>query len=176
MTVKTYSFKDKNNATKKTEELIATWYRDNGYTVIDVSNDKEYQQKDIDLIAYYNNDKTIQTKLEIKSDSYESTNYFAEVISNTSKNSLGCWLKTEADLLLYYFEKRHEVHVIPVKEAQQYVLDNYDRLKSVLVGTKADNGKVLYYTEGKLINKKVLQQAMDIQIVNLSYYLNLQEA
>lgn len=171
MTIKTYSFKDKNNATKTTEKLITTWYEDNGYIIKDVSDDKIYQEKDIDLIAYRKDDTTFQTKLEVKSDTYESTNYFAEVISNTNKDSLGCWLKTEADLLLYYFEKRQEVHVIPVKEAQQYVLDNYDRLKSVLVGTKAENGKVLYYTEGKLINKKALQKAMNIQIVNLSYYL-----
>lgn len=168
--IKTYSFNEKNNATKKTELLIKEWYEDNNWLVLDVSNMKGYQEKDIDLIAYLDSIES-QTMLEIKSDTYESPNYFAETISNTTKNTLGCWMKTEADLLMYYFEKTKEVHVIPVKEAQQYIKDNYNNLKTVKVGTKDNRGRVLYYTEGKLVNKKQLQKAIDIKIYDLSYYI-----
>lgn len=169
-TVKTYSFEDKNNATKKTELLIKEWYEDNDWLVLDVSNMKGYQEKDIDLIAYYDTVES-QVKIEIKSDSYQSPNYFAETISNTSKNTLGCWMKTEADYLMYYFEKDKEVHVIPVREAQQYIKDNYDNLKTAKVGTKDKRGRILYYTEGKLVNKRKLQKAIDIQIYDLSEYV-----
>lgn len=169
--VKTYTFEEKNDATKRTETLIKEWYEDNDWLVLDVSNMKGYQQRDIDLIAYKDGNVDTQVMLEVKSDAYISNNYFAETISNTSKNTLGCWMKTEADLLMYYFEKTHEVHVIPVKEAQQYVKDNYDKLKTVKVGTRTDSGRLLYYTEGKLINKKQLQKAINIEIYNLSYYI-----
>lgn len=168
--IKTYSFNEKNNATKKTELLIKKWYEDNDWLVLDVSNMKGYQARDIDLIAYKDGNVDSQVLIEVKSDTYESSNYFAETISNTTKNTLGCWLKTEADLLMYYFEKTKEVHVIPVKEAQKYVIDNYDKLKTVKVGTRANNGRLLYYTEGKLVNKKQLQKAINIEIYNLSYY------
>ena len=169
--IKTYGFEDKNNDSKQTELLIKEWYEDNGWLVLDVSNMRGYQEKDIDLIAYYDTVES-QTKIEIKSDTYQSPNYFAETISNTSKNTLGCWMKTEADLLMYYFEKDKEVHVIPVKQAQQYINDNYDNLKTVRVGTKDKNGRTLYYTEGKLVNKRKLQKAIDIEIYDLSYYTN----
>ena len=140
--IKTYSFNEKNNATKKTELLIKEWYEDNDWLVLDVSNMKGYQARDIDLIAYKDGNVDSQVLIEVKSDTYESSNYFAETISNTTKNTLGCWLKTEADLLMYYFEKTKEVHVIPVKEAQKYVIDNYDKLKTVKVGTRANNGRL----------------------------------
>lgn len=168
--IKTYSFEDKNNATKNTELLIKRWYEDNNWLVLDVSNMKGYQEKDIDLIAYYDTVES-QVKLEIKSDSYDSPNYFAETISNTTKNTLGCWMKTEADLLMYYFEKDKEVHVIPVKQAQQYIIDNYDNLKTIQVGTKNKHGRTLYHTEGKLVNKKKLQKAIGIEVYDLSYYI-----
>lgn len=171
--IKTYSFSDKNNATKRTEILIKQWYEKYGYLVFDVSDLKGYQVKDIDLLVYYNGDVNTQLKLEVKSDTYESNNYFAEVISNTSKNTLGCWLQTESDYIMYYFEKSCELHMIPTKQAQDYVINNYDKLKSVFVGTKTDNGKkILYYTEGKLVNKKQLQKAIDIEIYDLSDFVH----
>ena len=89
--IKTYSFNEKNNATKKTELLIKEWYEDNDWLVLDVSNMKGYQARDIDLIAYKDWNVDSQVLIEVKSDTYESSNYFAETISNTTKNTLGCW-------------------------------------------------------------------------------------
>lgn len=168
MSTKSYCFYSKNNDSKKTESLIADFFRSKGYLMLDVSNMKGYQEKDIDFLAYINGERDSQVKLEVKSDTYNSPNYFAEVISNTTKNTLGCWLNTQADYLLYYFEYNKELHIIPVKEAQEYVLNNYDNLKSTFTSTKTKNGKILYYTEGKLINKKKLQKVLDITVLNLN--------
>lgn len=164
MAIQAYSFKEKNSATKTTEHLIAELCKKNGYVVFDVSNIKSYQEKDIDLLMYNKYDKT-QFKIEIKSDTYLSPNYFAETISNISKNTLGCWLKTKSDYIFYYFEKNKELHIIPTKKAQEYVLKRYNKLKSVKVATKNDSGKILYYTEGKLVNKKDIQKNVDIKII-----------
>ena len=71
--IKTYSFNEKNNATKKTELLIKEWYEDNDWLVLDVSNMKGYQARDIDLIAYKDGNVDSQVLIEVKSDTYESS-------------------------------------------------------------------------------------------------------
>ena len=74
--------------------------------VWDVQDEKEYQIKDIDLLwttesggEDYDTAKTI----EVKTDFYTTGNFFFETVSNVKKNTLGCFLKTEADFLFYYF-------------------------------------------------------------------------
>lgn len=166
MAINAYSFQDKNSATKITEHLIAELFKENNYIVFDVSNISYYQIQDIDLLVYNKYDKT-RLKIEIKSDSYLSPNYFAETISNTTKQTLGCWLKTQSDYIFYYFEKNKELHVIPTKQAQQYVLERYNSLKTINVATKNNFGEIIYYTEGKLINKKDIQKHININLFYL---------
>lgn len=68
-----------------------------------------YREVDIDVILHFINDKTgkkFQKTIEIKTDwtKYHNENVFVE--TKSSRNSVGCFFKTEADMLIYYFPLR----------------------------------------------------------------------
>ena len=69
--------------------------------VIDCSNDKYFQEKDIDLLALATDGHI--AKYEVKTDrmAHETGNIAFEI--KTSGN-IGCLAKTEADFVMYYIE------------------------------------------------------------------------
>lgn len=74
--------------------------------IFDVRNDKEYQTQDINFYSVWNNKITTE---EIKVDFQDKTgNLFVETNSyfhgkDSNKNTLGCFLKTKADIMIYHF-------------------------------------------------------------------------
>ena len=88
-----------------------------GYRILDYQDVrawKLYQNKDIDFIVRLINDKTgaiINKTLEVKTDSFYDADKFVRLEKNynlfietkSSKNKMGCMLKTDADILLYYY-------------------------------------------------------------------------
>ncbi|WP_319507243.1 hypothetical protein [uncultured Methanolobus sp.] len=129
--------------------------------VINVENDEFYQNKDIDLIWKRKvNGQIIESKIEVKSDSYIKTgNYFIEIISNDKKNTLGCFLYTEADYYYYYFYNLKELHIMPMPESRTWFNANIHRFgKDVSTSTEDDYGNHLYNTIGKLVKKTMMQE------------------
>lgn len=136
--------------------------------VINVEDETNYRKKDIDLIWNRNiESQIIETKIEVKTDRYARTgNYFLETISNESKNTPGCFLYTEADLIFYYFIKNKELHILPMPESRDWFILNMKRFKERRTSTPVENGS--YFTVGRLVPRDVMQkEVQNIKIVNL---------
>lgn len=135
--------------------------------VISVEENKSYQPKGIDFIAITNKEKL--RKIEIKTDTYDTGNYFIETISNSNKNTKGCLLTTESDFIFYYFIKKKELNIINTKEFQNWFEVNQDRFSSKKCYTSAGSGN--YSTIGKLVPIKVLNEELGIKTKNISEYV-----
>lgn len=166
----TYGFHEQIAVTDDATAKITAWLKKNRYAIINVEKDKAYQHDDIDLLALKSKDGKFPTitKVEIKADTYESPNYFAEYLSNDRTGALGCWFKTKSDIILYYFVKTGEIHMIPTKAAQRFVQNkinaNKDAFKSVTVST---GGSYAYHSKGYLVPKAELRRAMNIRIYKI---------
>lgn len=166
-----YYFKDTNNIADQSSTEITEWLQSEGWTVKNVENDKHFQTLDVDLIimkVFPPNTSPTAYMIEIKGDKYFKTNnYFIETISNMNTNSLGCFLLTKSDYIFYYFPNEKQLHIMPTKKAQEYVLQHQEEFKKRNPSTTDKNGKHWYYSEGRLIPRKTMQQHIDIQIINI---------
>lgn len=106
------------------EQLILKFLnaKENIDYIEDVSNDRIYQEKDIDSIVHFVGGKT-QT-LEIKTDFYQSPNLFYEVTSAVETGSLGCFEKTEAERLMYYFINLNLLYIFDMPKYRAWVHKN----------------------------------------------------
>lgn len=68
----------------------------------DVSQDKEYQHKDIDFLIT-NTVTGKKTTVELKTDTYTTGNFFIEEYTHKESNTYGWLYKSQADVLVYYF-------------------------------------------------------------------------
>lgn len=99
-----------------------------------VGDMKEYQDIDVDLLM--TNKKTGEiTKIEIKTDMTDYENIFAELVSSEEKGTPGCWLKTESDFIIYYFQNKNTCYIIPTQQGRDIALNGgwrtgraYDKL------------------------------------------------
>jgi hypothetical protein len=141
--------------------------------VINVEKDKEYQKIDIDLVwEFLHKGKLITKLIEIKVDTYENTpNIACETISNTTKNTLGCFRYTKADYILYYFIKTGELFFINIKEVQPWFEKNFEYFREVSTRTPFSNGKGFYTTKCRLLPKKtLLKEFPKTKVINLNTY------
>ena len=157
-----YGFHQQDKQAKGASQEITEYLEARGFVVKNVEDSWIYQKMDIDLLAF--KDGRIYW-IEIKADSYYKTgNYFAESISNSNTNSLGCWFKTKSHFIFYYFTKEKELHIINTIQAQNWTTSHKKSLKTRKTSTKGYNGKILYESEGYLINRKLLQNSIDIDV------------
>jgi len=84
-------------------------------------------------------------------------NYFFELVSNLEKNTPGCFLYSEADLLLYVFLAPREIHCLPLPSTRQWFLE---RAKAFpLKQTRTRAGRASYTTVGAAVPaRQVLAQ------------------
>ena len=115
-----YFFKEQVKETDEGTEIIISFLQ-NKYpndTFTNVELEKEYQKKDIDYICEHN---AKIYGLEIKVDSYLTNNLFYEFFSNFELKTQGCFEKTEADFIAYYYSKRDILYIINPNELRKYV-------------------------------------------------------
>lgn len=123
--------------------------------VVNVEDDTDYQKKDIDLLLHTTSDRIIP--VEIKGDRYSETgNFFFETISNVGKDTLGCFLYTEAEFLFYYFVCTKELYTIPMKEVRQWFYENMDSFIISTTSTLVGGG--FYTTRGRLVPRDLVVQ------------------
>lgn len=135
----------------------------NVVAVFDVQADKKYQELDIDGIAVIKNgDSNEDRTFEIKVDTYfdKSPNYFFETISNSNKCSEGCFLKSKAQYLFYYFLKK-ELHIFKLPEAQEWLKKNGNNYNIA----KAKNR--YYYSEGLLVKREDFIRDNNVKIIDV---------
>jgi len=129
---------------------IVKWLRKNKRTVdiINVEDDPRYQAQDVDLI-WKSIDQEI--KIEIKGDTWHKTgNFFLETHSNEEKDTLGCFLYTEADFVFYYFTEIKTLYVLPMPESRVWFEKHMGEFKEKRTQTIVGNGRY-YTTVGRLV-------------------------
>lgn len=109
--IKVHDFNESINRGKRGEEIILDILNSKNYiqNITDVSNDSSYFEKDIDFIVEFTNGN-VQT-VEIKTDFTKYPNFFYEEISALETNSIGCFEKTEAEILIYYFIELNLIYI-----------------------------------------------------------------
>lgn len=130
--------------------------------VRDVRDDKIYQKEDVDYLWQKKKGKMV--KVEVKTDRWHHTgNYFFETISNTRKNTKGCFMYTEADALFYIYvfeNKEAEIHILPLKKVRNWFVDEISKSDKTFpersTSTRNKYGKVLYNSKGRIVPRKVV--------------------
>jgi len=102
-------------------------------SIIDCSNDKYFQQKDIDVLALVNDGHI--AKYEVKTDrkAHETGNIVFEIKTN---GNIGCLAKTEADFVMYYIEGNDRVYCFNAEQMRRYLRQN--RFKLYRMGDNAE--------------------------------------
>lgn len=124
---------------KTGEDVVLDFLKVNGSTknVLDVREDKLFQELDIDFIQ-----ETLYSelrKIEVKTDTlaHKTGNLAYEHTSNKYYNTLGCFEKTKADYIFYYLSEIKSVYILKVSELRNYVRLNKNRLREVSMGDSA---------------------------------------
>ena len=125
-------------------------------SLLNVEGDPRYQKEDIDLLWGIGG---VVISVEIKVDNYfESGNYFFEVISNTKKDTPGCFMYSSADLLFYYF-LNHELHVMDLKKVRKWFMEHRSEFRIASTSTSVNGNK--YYTKGCLVPRyRLLEEGL----------------
>jgi len=167
--MKVHEWKKSKPAGDKGEKILIKFLnkQDKIKRVFDLSKKKKYQDKDIDLglVKVGEDNKEIKETAEIKTDSVSASsgNVFFETHSNVEANTLGCFLKTEADWLLYYCIIEDILYVSRMKDLKPWFLKNLDSFADKELMNKATNGRKAYTTRGKVIPKRTIEKLNFVQ-------------
>lgn len=96
-------------------------------SIWDVSGIKKYQNVDVDAIVKMKNGSEL--KIEVKTDTYTSGNIYYETISALETGSQGCFLKTEADYIFYYYINQEVLYILEVDSYQKWFNEREDFFK-----------------------------------------------
>ena len=106
-------------------------------SVVNVSNDKWFQQFDIDFIQI-DGDGGVN-KIEVKTARLadKTGNMVYEVWSDKRFYSKGCFEKTEADYIFYYLINTNILYIFDTQGLREWVLEHQHNLKLVDMGDYA---------------------------------------
>lgn len=146
------------------EEIVADIFKQEGYTIQDVSDNKKWQESDVDLLVYKNN--KLVYKIEVKTDekALVTNNMFIETKSN---KGLGWIWKTEADYI-YIVIPNQKIYVLFRDEFVAWFQSIMYKCESRSAKTTDRNGKFLYHTWGRLIPLAVLDNLEFIYSIPLN--------
>lgn len=136
--------------------------------IVNVEADAEYRKKDIDLLWHrtVNGAEKIYS-VEVKVDNYFRTgNYFLETISNVEKGTPGCFLYSEAHYLFYYF-LGIELHIMQLAQVRSWFEPQMNMFVAKRTSTPVGNS--FYQTEGRLVNRELLQSEVPKSVVIVKY-------
>ena len=120
--------------------------------VIDCSNDKYFQQKDIDVLALVNDGHI--AKYEVKTDrkAHETGNIAFEIKTN---GNIGCLAKTEADFVMYYIEGNDRVYCFNAEQMRRYL-----RAKRFKLYRMGDNAEGYLLNINQLLRDRQLKRIL----------------
>ncbi len=157
--IKSYTFVEKDKFSKKGIDVVCAYLNSLKKTIKikNVEGDRNYQKNDIDLIWIYKKEDTdLMISVEVKTDKYTTGNFWLETLSNEEIGTLGCFLKSKAKYLFYYFTEWDSMYIIPLKKAQSWFLKNLSRFRESKTTTKDENGNYKHTTVGKLVPIKII--------------------
>lgn len=136
---------------KKGEQKVRQLLEDKGWIVQDVSDEKEYQQQDIDFII--TKDGRTHT-IEVKYDGLIAAtgNFFLELQSSMEYKTPGWFSICQADMVFYVDKQNNVVHIFSMKDMKEFV----EKVWCRLVHTNADHANKT--TQGRLASKEKFKQ------------------
>jgi len=152
--VKSYTFEEKDEFSKKGIQIVDNYLMSLKKTISvkNVENDPNYQKNDIDLVwVYKKDDHEIMISIEVKTDKYTTGNFWLETISNKRLNTPGCFIKSKAKYIFYYFIKWDCMYIIPLKKAIPWFLKNIDKFRVSETTTKDNSGEYRHTTVGRIV-------------------------
>jgi hypothetical protein len=117
--------------------------------VHDVQADPRFQHRGVDLL--WDRPGRSVLGVEVKGDRQGGRRgtYFFELVSNAERDSPGCFLYSEADVMAYVFLDRQEVHLMDLPAVRAWFIP---RARSFpLRSTRTKTGAVLYTTVGAVV-------------------------
>ena len=150
------SFNTDINIGQKGENKIYEYLINHSSTesVVNVSNDKWFQQFDIDFVHVDGNNNV--TKIEVKTDRLadKTGNMIYEIWSDIRIYSKGCFEKTQADYIFYYLINTNILYIFNTLELREWVKKHETKLKRTPMGDYAV-GYIIPLNELKNISIKV---------------------
>ncbi len=117
--------------------------------IYDVQEDPRFQARGIDLLWATSGGPLLGVEVKGDRQAARRGTYFFELVSNLEKNTPGCFLYSTADLLLYVFLQRLEVHELPLAATRTWFLANAGDYPLRHTGTRL--GAEGYTTVGALV-------------------------
>lgn len=148
---------------KTGEDKVKQLLEEKGWAVEDVSDKKEYQEKDIDFII--SKDGRTHT-IEVKYDGLIAAtgNFFLELRSSIEYGTPGWFNICQADYIFYVDKHNNVVHIFSMKEMKEFV----EKVWCRLVHTNADHANKT--TEGRLASKDKFEQEYGLTSYELGVY------
>lgn len=129
-----------------TREYLA--FREPGSRVHDVQEDPRFQHRGVDLLWELPGGKVLG--VEVKADRQgRRGNFFLELVSNLERDTPGCFLYSEADVLAYVFLDAQQLWHLPLSAMREWFLPRARGYP--LRHTQTQTGKVRYTTVGALV-------------------------
>lgn len=113
------------------EEHILEYLRrsDTVTNIIDVRDSAPYQKMDVDFLVTLTDGK--EYKVEVKTDTYLSGNIYYETLSSLEHDSIGCFEKTKADFLFYYFINAKQLYLFSMVQYRDWFGLKKDKFDSL---------------------------------------------
>jgi hypothetical protein len=120
-----------------------------GSRIHDVQEDPRFQHRGVDLLWEKSPSEVLGVEVKGDRRGGKRRNYFFELVSNFEKNTPGCFLYSEADLLFYVFLSDLELHVLPLRQTRAWFLERSSQFE--LRHTHTQIGQERYTTVGALV-------------------------
>lgn len=118
------AFNDDKAKGKYGEQIVYDYYNNTGSNIIDVSEDKEYQQKDIDFLID-------GIGIEVKTQNCILQNKICiELTANIERNYNGWFYTTAAQYLVFVDKVNGILYKIPVEELREYYYKNKQNIQT----------------------------------------------
>ena len=147
---------------KRGEAIAKEYLKNNGWNFIDVSNNKDFQKKDIDFVVE-KNEKSFT--IDVKTDNFSTGNFFIETKKNEGKNSLGCIFSTEANFWWYIFLPAKQLYIFRPSVMIEHMENN--SFREVGHGTTVGSGG--YTSKGQLV---AIQSAPYDRCIDIETYID----
>ena len=162
--MKSYTFDEKNKFSKEGIKAVYSYLNALKKTIEikNVEDNKDYQKNDIDLVwIYKKGENNLMISIEVKADRYTTGNFWLETLSNEEIGTLGCFVKSKAKFLFYYFTVWDHMYIIPLKEAKSWFIKNMQRFKESKTSTKDKYGNYQHTTVGRLVPINIMMKELE---------------
>lgn len=115
----------------------------------DVQADPRFQARGVDLVWERSGGRLLGVEVKGDRQAGRRGTYFFELVSNLERDTPGCFLYSQADVLLYVFLQTLEVHHLPVPETRAWFLAHAARYPLRHARTRV--GAQAYTTVGAVV-------------------------